>query len=68
MTDGCNHLSTMKNGSHRKTEQCDKNITEKQTEMCHPVIQKWCMNAVPAERRVNHLLLETAGRETKQIM
>lgn len=38
------------------------------TEMCHPVIQKWCMNAVPADSRVNHLLLEMTGRQTKQIM
>lgn len=69
VTDGCNHLGTMKNGSRDETRRRVKNITlQKQTEMCHPVIRKWCLNAVPAESRVNHLLLEMTGRETKQIM
>lgn len=71
VTDGCNHLSTMKNGSHCETERRDKNTTPQKknwTEMCHPVIRQRCVDAVSAESRVNHLLLKMTGRETKQII
>lgn len=42
MTDGCNHLSTMKNGSHCETERRDKNTTPQKKKSdgnvssCHP--------------------------------
>ena len=35
--------------------------------MCHPVIRQRRVDGVSAESRVNHLLLKTTGRETKQI-
>lgn len=69
VTDGCNHLGTMKNGSRCETERRDKNITPRNGRKCVILSSKsGALDAAPAERRVNHLLLQMTGRETKQIM
>lgn len=54
MTDGCNHLSTMKNGSCRGTQRRDKNITLQKTNgnvsSCHPkVAHECCPCRVPSQ-------------------
>lgn len=54
MTDGCNHLSTMKNGSRRETERRDKNITVQKANgnvsSCHPkVVHERCPCREPSQ-------------------